>query len=831
MDDTIKDKRSSCQIFLSYTQADRKKVESLYDKLLKAGYKPWMDTNDILPGEKWGTSVKRAIKKSAFFLACLSINSVSKRGFLQKEIRYAKNIMEGMLDKDIYLIPVRLEECEVNENLKAIQWVNLYQKEGLDKLFEAIEEGIKRRKTEGNKKEQYNDKDTASHQFIEEGDSKKPPQNNIRELKGAGMEDHNTPSDNESGTPTNGTNKPTREGSRGDGYLRKILAYSKECQDRFEEAEKLAYGIFKDPEGRYVPLPFYTEHGIEHCQTVEVFLDDILSCATDLNKDFIPNSEEAMFLLSGAWIHDIGMMYGIFHGEQASDLANNPDYYTRLRNEHEIRTNRHIRNEWYLECHWSYEEKTILSNICHFHRKKYKIYDFVPVVITGKITGKPIRIKVIAALLRIADACHVDRSRVPGNLRALYDSLGMPADEVCFWGQPELISRVSFQHPDDKIVIKSLIPNPIDFKRGKFDFEEIIELVRKDIEEELKSVQTVLLQYTNTAFKEVRKEVNPLPVLDDEAPRRCLGIWPYFLKKPYSATEGASSLVQMLLFELAETQNFGDPCLRRISDMIGEVVRWRPYDIVVFKLQDKINKILSQGQTGSTVQNRLKVYLNKFLKNICANCNRMTERAIPLIKSEDVLFLYGYSINIVKFLEAIKRSHLGAVYAVDCRLSNAHLQFDPHENEQILEFLRKNEFKNNFIQLTQLSQILDDLGRTNTPRKIILGTHSVLKVVSENYLLCKEGSKGLFLIGRDGGAEILAFAETNKFFDIEKEEDIKSVAVNGFSYYQENGGVRVASSPERSGIQMDVIPNSLIDYLITEKNIYKRNKLEKIKKA
>lgn len=812
-------KNTDLQIFISYCFKDKKQVEDIYDILTLFGCKPWMDTRDIPPGDRWKKSTKKAISESHFFMICLSNNSVNKRGLLHKKIRYTLDILNEVFHENIFLIPMRLEECNVPEDLQDLQLVNLYEDDGWDRLLKAIPAGIVRRQVKENKKEQHKVKDTRpSHQTPEEGDSKKPFQNNITDSKGAGTEVHSTPSDNINVTAKKGTNESTLGGDNREGYLRKILALSQDCRNKFEEAEKLAYGIFEDPEGRYVPLPFFTPHGTLHCQAVENFLDEILSSGADPNKDFIPNSEEAMFILAGAWVHDIGMMYGIFQGEQAGDLVNNPDFSARLREDHEIRTTRHILNEWHLECNWSNEEKAILANICHYHQKKHNIESFAPKAITGKITREPVRIKVIAALLRIADACHVDRSRAPGDLRALYDSLGMPEKEVCYWGQPELVSKVRFQHPEGKIVIDSLIPNPIDFKRGKFDLEEIVELVRKDIEEELESVQTMLLAYTNTAFKEVTKEVNILPALDVEAPRRCLGVWPYFLKKPYSATEGAVSLAQMLLFEIDETQNFGEPWRARIRGMIREVIRWRPYDSVVFKLQNEINEILSQKQDGSPVQERLKVYLREFLLNICRHSNRMAERAILLIKPNDVLFLYGYSINIAKFLKAIKQGQ--TVYVVDCRSLKAYLQFDPHENEQITAFLEENGFKVHSIRLIELSQILDDLKRTKTPSKIILGTHSVLKMGSEHYLLCKEGSKGLCLIGRDGGAEIMAFAETNKFVDIEKKEDIEYVAVQGFSYSQENGSVRVASKAERTGIQMDVIPKSLIDYLITEKEIY-----------
>lgn len=631
----------------------------------------------------------------------------------------------------------------------------------------------------------------------------------------------NTPSDNGNETPTNDTNVLPTKDTKNDGCLRIKLALSPICQDRFTEAEKLAYGIFEDPDGRYVPLPFYTEHGIKHCQAVEAFLNEILSRGNDPNKDFIPNPEEAMYLLAGAWVHDIGMMYGIFTGEQASDLANNPDYCAKLRNEHEVRTAKHLWHEWRIECHWTTEEKAFLANICHYHRKKNRIEDLAPKITGGQITNEPVRLEIIAALLRIADACHVDRSRVPSNLRSMYDSLGMPPEEVCYWGQPELISKVHFNHTKGKIVIKSLIPNPIDFKRGKFDFEEIIELVRKDIEEELKSVQTVLLPHTNTALKEVTKEVNKLPGLDAKAPQWCLSVWPDFLKKSCSATEAAASLARMLLFEQEKTQNFGDPFRNRISGMIGEVIRWRPYDIVIFKLQNEVNEILSQEQPGSPVKERLKVYLEEFLDNIYTKCNKMTEKAIPLINPNDVLFLYGYSVNIVKFLEAIRKKHSLTVYAVDCRSSYADLQLAPHEDEQMIKFLRENGFEDRYIKMIELSQILDDLERTDTPRKIILGTHSVLRMVNgDHYLLCKKGTKGLCLIGKDSGAEIMAFAETNKCINIKTDEDVRSVVDNGFSFSQVNGSVGVASGQKVSGIRMDVIPKSLIDCLVTEEDIY-----------
>jgi hypothetical protein len=137
-------KRES-QIFLSYAREDWRKVEELYQKFSLAGFKPWIDIKDILPGEKWQSSIEQAIRTSDFFVVCLSTNSVTKRGFLQREIKQALDVWQEMLESDIYLIPVRLEDCEVPENLKSFQWVDPFTTEGWTRLVKAIQVGMERR--------------------------------------------------------------------------------------------------------------------------------------------------------------------------------------------------------------------------------------------------------------------------------------------------------------------------------------------------------------------------------------------------------------------------------------------------------------------------------------------------------------------------------------------------------------------------------------------------------------------------------------------------------------------------------------------------------------
>jgi hypothetical protein len=102
-----------------------------------------MASRNIQPGEIWEASIWRAIREADFVLTCLSVRATAKRGFLQKEIRQALEIWKEKLEGDIYLIPVKLQECSIPDVLSRFQWVDLH--DGYQKLLAAISMGMKQR--------------------------------------------------------------------------------------------------------------------------------------------------------------------------------------------------------------------------------------------------------------------------------------------------------------------------------------------------------------------------------------------------------------------------------------------------------------------------------------------------------------------------------------------------------------------------------------------------------------------------------------------------------------------------------------------------------------
>jgi len=71
-------------VFLSYAHEDRDAVSKLCDRLKASGFEPWMDVHDLVAGD-WRLEIDRGLRRSEYFIACLSKHTENPREVLKYE--------------------------------------------------------------------------------------------------------------------------------------------------------------------------------------------------------------------------------------------------------------------------------------------------------------------------------------------------------------------------------------------------------------------------------------------------------------------------------------------------------------------------------------------------------------------------------------------------------------------------------------------------------------------------------------------------------------------------------------------------------------------------
>ncbi len=116
------------RVFISYAHEDIDSALKIYEQLKAIeGVDPWFDKESLLPGIKWRPAIKKAIRESDFFLALLSQRSISKRGYVQTEMKEALEIWDQFPEDKAFLIPIRLEDCYPSyEKLREVQYQDFF---------------------------------------------------------------------------------------------------------------------------------------------------------------------------------------------------------------------------------------------------------------------------------------------------------------------------------------------------------------------------------------------------------------------------------------------------------------------------------------------------------------------------------------------------------------------------------------------------------------------------------------------------------------------------------------------------------------------------------
>lgn len=135
------DKNRKLQVFLSYAREDSSCVNRIVRYLYEYNVDIWFDQEKLIGGQNWKLEIRKAIRKSDIVVVFLSSHSVTHRGFIQKEMRLALDEADMRPEGEIYIIPVRLEKCDIPINFQEIHAIDYFSDEqkGLQDLLNALD--------------------------------------------------------------------------------------------------------------------------------------------------------------------------------------------------------------------------------------------------------------------------------------------------------------------------------------------------------------------------------------------------------------------------------------------------------------------------------------------------------------------------------------------------------------------------------------------------------------------------------------------------------------------------------------------------------------------
>ncbi len=123
-------------VFLSHANEDKPIIRELCQRLKDEGFDPWLDEERILPGQDWQLEIEQALRKSDAILVSFSKKSLVKEGYIQREYKKALDYQKEKPEGTIFVIPVRLDTCDIPFFLRELQCVDYPS--GYEKLLKSL---------------------------------------------------------------------------------------------------------------------------------------------------------------------------------------------------------------------------------------------------------------------------------------------------------------------------------------------------------------------------------------------------------------------------------------------------------------------------------------------------------------------------------------------------------------------------------------------------------------------------------------------------------------------------------------------------------------------
>lgn len=265
-------------------------------------------------------------------------------------------------------------------------------------------------------------------------------------------------------------------------------------------------------------LAGYTPHGPEHMERVEDIIHRLIPGSAVEELKMI----ERFYLLASAWVHDVGMLRGLF-GDFERDLMRYPD--------EEIRREHHQRSEKFIVNHFSRldvdsRDAHALGLISLYHRRSANL-NHCPWKFP--VNSGNVRLRLLAAYLRLADSLDTDQSRSPSSDYAICIAYNIPVSSKLHWIKSRLVSGIFIEPQEQRVVVYFKEPHasslPMELRRLNISEKDIPllkqnlinlrKMVLADLRQELDTVKNTLIRGEITYFLDIEERSTQM-VIDDQ---------------------------------------------------------------------------------------------------------------------------------------------------------------------------------------------------------------------------------------------------------------------------------------------------------------------------
>ena len=223
-----------------------------------------------------------------------------------------------------------------------------------------------------------------------------------------------------------------------------------------------------------IAFPEFNNHDIKHAENVEKILDDLIP--KTVKKSL--NCDEILFLLSSAWLHDIGMVLEKSEEEIFINANRNEkeQISKKTRNLHHIRSYTFIKKNA-VSFNLNERQAEAIGNICRAHRSiniKEELNK------TYKADKDEVRLQFLGACLRLAHECDISHRVSKYFLEESRSAL----DFIPHMRKTEIINSISFNEIDKKLIISAKISSKIDLS--------VYNDTKEKIQAEIDAIRTIL---------------------------------------------------------------------------------------------------------------------------------------------------------------------------------------------------------------------------------------------------------------------------------------------------------------------------------------------------